>query len=130
MEECFDPCLLPEYKVQQRESFVPGRPQGLTRLFVYYYSVEEEYNQEYVLFDFNAIVAAVGGSMGLFLGFSFLECALAAQRFIQAKWLLWSALIRQKEKEKEKGNKKKKENLTQIKFVKHFPVSRVTHSLH
>ena len=31
---------------------------------------------EYRLFDGNAILAAVGGSLGLFLGFSFLDCGL------------------------------------------------------
>ncbi len=34
----------------------------------------KELHEEYKLFDFNAIVASVGGSLGLFLGFSFLDC--------------------------------------------------------
>jgi hypothetical protein len=32
--------------------------------------------EEYLLFDFNAIVSAVGGSLGLFLGFSCLDFLL------------------------------------------------------
>jgi hypothetical protein len=32
--------------------------------------------EDYILFDGFAIVAAVGGSMGLFLGFSFFNCLL------------------------------------------------------
>ena len=31
-------------------------------------------NEEYFLYDLNNIISAVGGSMGLFLSFSFLEC--------------------------------------------------------
>ena len=31
-------------------------------------------NEEYLLYDLNNIISAVGGSMGLFLSFSFLEC--------------------------------------------------------
>ena len=31
-------------------------------------------HEEYLIFDFSSIVVAVGGSLGLFLGFSFLQC--------------------------------------------------------
>ena len=89
VDQCYDPCVLPEFKVRQRESYVPGKPQGKARLFIYYYSVEEEIVEEYVLFDFNAIVAAVGGSMGLFLGFSFLDCGFAVVKFVGEKYRPW-----------------------------------------
>ena len=81
------------------------------------------------LFDFNAIVAAVGGSMGLFLGFSFLECGLAAQRFFQANWFIWSSQIKQKGQVRD-HELRIKENSPKIKFVKHFSVSRGTQSSH
>ena len=32
-----------------------------------------EFSEQYTLYDFNAIVSAVGGSLGLFLGFSFFD---------------------------------------------------------
>lgn len=38
--------------------------------------------EEFVIFDFNSIVSSVGGSMGLFLGFSGLEVV----RMILDKW--------------------------------------------
>jgi hypothetical protein len=38
--------------------------------------------EEYLLFDDNSIVASVGGSMGLFVGFSVLECFLSSASFI------------------------------------------------
>ena len=39
-------------------------------MIMYFNELEHELRKEYVLFDLNAIVASVGGSMGLFLGFS------------------------------------------------------------
>ncbi len=36
-------------------------------------SMEVEVQEELLIFDFNAILSAVGGSLGLFLGFSFLD---------------------------------------------------------
>ena len=33
-------------------------------------------NEEYYIYDFNGIVGTVGGSLGLFVGFSFLHCML------------------------------------------------------
>jgi hypothetical protein len=38
-----------------------------------YSTTEETVVEEVLLFDFAAIVAAVGGSLGLFIGFSFLD---------------------------------------------------------
>ena len=35
-------------------------------------------NEEYLLYDLNNIISAVGGSMGLFLSFSFLKCFMCA----------------------------------------------------
>ena len=32
--------------------------------------------EEYMVYDFNGIVGTVGGSLGLFVGFSFLQCML------------------------------------------------------
>ena len=37
---------------------------------MYFKEIEYELKKEYILFDINSIVASVGGSMGLFLGFS------------------------------------------------------------
>lgn len=41
--------------------------------------------EEYLLMDFNAIVAAVGGSLGLFLGFSWLQTLLQVIQKVQNK---------------------------------------------
>ena len=41
---------------------------------LYYTSNYIILHEEYLIFDLNSIVVAVGGSLGLFLGFSFLQC--------------------------------------------------------
>jgi hypothetical protein len=50
--------------------------------------IRVEQLEEYVLFDFNAIIGTVGGSLGLFLGLSFADLAIrifsgAAKRISQ-----------------------------------------------
>jgi hypothetical protein len=47
--------------------------------------------QEVLLYDFNAIVSAIGGSLGLFLGFSCHQLALQALMFVIIYSLKWSA---------------------------------------
>ncbi len=41
-----------------------------TFIFVYYHTTRVMVYEDYLLFDFGSIVSAVGGSLGLFLGFS------------------------------------------------------------
>ena len=45
-------------------------------------STEVTIKEDLVVFDGNAIVAAVGGAMGLFLGFSFYGCIMDIYRKI------------------------------------------------
>ncbi len=47
--------------------------QDLMYANLYYQSAMVTVSSEVLLLDFNAILAAVGGSMGLFLGFSFFD---------------------------------------------------------
>jgi len=42
-----------------------------------------ETEKQALTYDFDAIVSGVGGSMGLFLGFSFLEMTLRASEWIR-----------------------------------------------
>ena len=42
-------------------------------------------NEEYLLYDLNNIISAVGGSMGLFLSFSFLKCFMCALGSLENK---------------------------------------------
>ena len=47
--------------------------QVMTSIWLGYQSTDITVIEEVLLFDFAAIVAAVGGSLGLFIGFSFLD---------------------------------------------------------
>ena len=42
--------------------------------------------EEYKVYDFNGILGTVGGSLGLFVGFSFLDCMLFILRNIGKLW--------------------------------------------
>ena len=42
---------------------------------MYYGKTEVRVNEEFLIYDFNTIVATIGGSLGLFLGFSCVEVA-------------------------------------------------------
>ena len=62
-----------------------GLPRFTTRLNIYFKRVEETIVEEYVLVDFFDILAAVGGSMGLFLGFSFFDFGVGIKDWMNAK---------------------------------------------
>lgn len=51
---------------------VPTRGSNTSGIYPFYPTTSVTVAEEYALFDFNEIVSALGGSMGLFLGFSFL----------------------------------------------------------
>ncbi|TRY63904.1 hypothetical protein TCAL_14322 [Tigriopus californicus] len=83
---CHDSCSLTRFGVQWRANYIPGTPTNETLGFFYFKEVEEEIKEEYRLFDFGAILAAVGGSMGLFLGFSFLDCGVGVRNWVRSSW--------------------------------------------
>ena len=49
-------------------------------------SSEVKVQEEYKVYDFNGIIGTVGGSLGLFVGFSFLDCMLFTMRNIRKSW--------------------------------------------
>ena len=61
---------------QWRHSTLPGTRTDLAKIHLYFREVGEHVIKEYVLLDFIKILSSVGGAMGLFLGFSFLDCTL------------------------------------------------------
>ena len=40
------------------------------KVYLYFKEIEYELREEYILFDSNSVVASIGGSLGMFLGFS------------------------------------------------------------
>jgi hypothetical protein len=57
---------------------------GIAWVFFSTLEITEEY--EYSLYDFNSFVSAVGGSLGLFVGFSFLNLIQYISSTVQLKF--------------------------------------------
>ena len=61
-----------------------SKTERATAFWLLYPTIDVSVIEETLLFDFTAIVAAVGGSLGLFVGFSFLDVLRAAiDKFIK-----------------------------------------------
>ena len=74
-EMCPNPCMEISYKTLSK-----SLPQDMSKfaiLMMYYKSNHYSLLEEYLVFDSAAILVALGGSLGLFLGFSFFQCATA-----------------------------------------------------
>ena len=80
IDDCLDPCRLPEYAVSGRKSYLPGQPDNISQVDMYFFNIDEMVEEEYVLVDLSAIVESVGGSLGMFLGFSFYDFVLLLVR--------------------------------------------------
>ncbi len=76
---CPSPCVLPSTKAKIREDITKVRGNN-TYIYIMYSTTMVLVSEEYRLFDFGAIVAAVGGSLGLFLGCSCWQCVKATAR--------------------------------------------------
>ena len=70
VHKCKFPCVEFHYTTHEREDpfLRPERNEHIAYFF--YESTSYPYEEEELYFDLNAIVSAVGGSLGLFLGFS------------------------------------------------------------
>lgn len=68
---CNKPCAAVKYKAEVRDTRDGTKHPGMEIRFPY---MREAVYEEFLLYDLNAIVAGVGGSLGLFLGFSCLGC--------------------------------------------------------
>ena len=65
--------------------FVKFRSPGEIKFFIKIVSPRVEILKEYEIYDFNGILGSVGGSLGLFVGFSFLDCLLTGLNSTFAK---------------------------------------------
>ncbi len=73
------------YRTSRSEklSLLRGSQEDFVRVYLFYQTTRTTLYREYLLFDESAIVSAVGGSLGLFLGFSCWQAVAAA---IQKAW--------------------------------------------
>ena len=68
---CPHSCRFTTYQIHQRRDIVRwDYHPNYTEIGFFYEDTNVAISSEYVLYDFNAIVTSVGGSLGLFLGFS------------------------------------------------------------
>ena len=58
-----------------------GSSRAHTIVYVHFPSTLEEVHEEYYIYEADTIVAAVGGALGLFLGFSCLKVLLRCLRW-------------------------------------------------
>ena len=79
-EVCPNPCWEITYKTLSK-----SLPQDMAKfaiLMMYYKSNHYSLLEEYLVFDSSSILVALGGSLGLFLGFSFFQCATAIVNYV------------------------------------------------
>ena len=80
---CPSPCQVTSYIISQRSTPTNN---VTTRFYSYFDDIDVVFSRQHTLYDLNTIVAAVGGSLGLFLGFSFLQCSHLILNFISEKF--------------------------------------------
>ena len=68
------------HSIRQADCLVKGSRSSV--MYLYFTEMEVEAREEVLLYDMGNIVAAVGGSLGLFLGFSCLDFAGVTLRFL------------------------------------------------
>ena len=74
---CLPSCATSSFKttVFEIDAIQPKFPNASVCIVAQYLTTGVTHYEEYLLLDFIAIVAAVGGALGLFVGFSFFDCA-------------------------------------------------------
>ena len=97
---CGYPCRETEYQVvPRRDASILGRD-NIACLFVYYKTTTLKIFDEYLLYDTNAIISAIGGSLGLFLGFSCFQAVRRSLRVHSAcRWYAGNSSNNNKKKE-------------------------------
>ena len=70
---CPNSCIEISYEIMSKR--IPHDLSDMALISMYYQSDHLRLLEEYLVFDFTSILVAIGGSLGLFLGFSFFQCA-------------------------------------------------------
>lgn len=83
--KCLSSCQVHEHSCEISSNPTPGEDSFYAAIYMYMSYIEVEFRREHRLYDLNNIIAAVGGSMGLFLGFSFLSFFKNTIDFITVK---------------------------------------------
>ena len=87
LSSCPKPCTTHSFEAFDSRVEQPGLPTMESTLNIYFRDNQTQIETEYELFGTTSIIASIGGSMGLFLGFSCLDSAMyMAERGMN--WLL------------------------------------------
>ena len=70
--KCPPPCT--RIKIETVSRSIPHDFLRLSFVMMYYISNYQTLQEEYLIFDNSSILVAIGGSLGLFIGFSFFQC--------------------------------------------------------
>ena len=71
-ENCINSCIERSYEVESKH--FESKSKQVAILVLSYQSNTMTVLEEYLVFDLVAIISAIGGNLGLFLGFSFFQC--------------------------------------------------------
>ena len=74
--DCSKPCTSRSFDIVADKLAEPGLATCKSHVMIYYQDNQTKIETEYRLFGVTSIIASVGGSMGLFLGFSCLDAAM------------------------------------------------------
>ena len=83
--KCLRPCSLWMLELYPRQKPLHGLVVNESVISFYYRHLEVEESKEYVLVDFVTALSGIGGSMGIFLGFSFLDIGFNIIKWIISK---------------------------------------------
>lgn len=73
-DECLNPCTKMILESNSKTIDLPKELSNYAIVYLHYKSNYISVMEEYRIFDLASIIAAIGGSLGLFLGFSFFQC--------------------------------------------------------
>ena len=85
---CPKPCIEHHIKGTLSVKEIPGTPGNESMIAIYFSSLDSSISRELTLFGPTSIIASVGGSLGLFLGFSCLDAALSIVERIKGLFLM------------------------------------------
>ena len=80
---CKKPCQAAKYEATMKAN--PDYRKDFMKFFADVGTNDIVIMEEYLVYDFNDIVSSVGGSLGLFLGFSCLEVCRVASKMVTKK---------------------------------------------
>jgi hypothetical protein len=70
--ECKSPCKVTQYKTEVTKH-ADTKPKSRVYINLVYRTTYVTINEEYLVYDFSSFIGSVGGSLGLFIGFSYFD---------------------------------------------------------